>query len=166
MDNQITPDIVQAWQQQVSYAAKWPWQGPYQIAMDEGLETEAYQDSLGNWTMGIGHLGAYPGEVWTVQQCWQTFFRDLRDIGYDPLVAELPWVVKDGAVRMWVFVNMTYNMGIGGFMAFHETIADAHQGNDWEGVAQGMEASLWYSQVGQRGVQLAKQMRTNEWILD
>ena len=38
--------------------AKLPLTGLQQIALQEGCETEAYQDSLGNLTIGIGHLGA------------------------------------------------------------------------------------------------------------
>ncbi|MGC9239847.1 MAG: glycoside hydrolase family protein [Acidithiobacillus sp.] len=145
--------------------ANLPLKGLQQIALQEGCETEAYQDTTGNWTIGIGHKGAYAGEVWTVDQCFRQFFKDVVEIAVDPLNVALPWARQTmGEVRWWVFVNMTYNMGIAGFMAFSATIQAAHLG-DWEGTARGMEESLWYTQVGQRGVELCQQMRTNQWVL-
>lgn len=145
--------------------ANLPLQGLQQIALQEGCETEAYQDTTGNWTIGIGHKGAYAGEVWTIDQCFQQFFQDVINIGVNPLNNALPWAQNTmGDIRWWVFVNMTYNMGIGGFLEFNATIQSAQE-EDWEGVAQGMEESLWYSQVGQRAVELCQQMRTNQWAI-
>ena len=145
--------------------AKLPLTGLQQIALQEGCETEAYQDSLGNWTIGIGHLGAYAGQVWTISQCMSQFFTDVQSIGVDPVNNNIPWALSDmGTIRWWVFVNMAFNMGIENLLQFSETLDAAQQG-DWEGVAVGMENSLWYSQVGQRGVELCQQMRTNQWVL-
>jgi GH24 family phage-related lysozyme (muramidase) len=165
MDNEeIKQLIADAWGTN-PLAKNYPLEGCQQIALQEGLEQEAYQDSYGNWTIGIGHKGAFPGEVWTVQQCVQTYFQDLRDIAVDPLDDALPWAKsKMGVIRWWVFVNMTYNMGIGAFLEFDETITAAKVG-DWDGVALGMEQSEWYGQVGQRSIELCQQMRTGEWIL-
>ena len=145
--------------------ASLPLAGLQQIALQEGCETEAYQDSLGNWTIGIGHLGAYAGQIWTVSQCVSQLFIDVKSIGVDPVNRNLSWALADmGTVRWWVFVNMSFNMGIFNLLQFNETLTAAEH-LDWEGVAQGMENSLWYTQVGQRGVELCQQMRTNQWVL-
>ncbi len=147
------------------FVSKLPIKGLQQIALQEGCEPEAYQDKYGNWTIGIGHKGAYAGEVWSTDQCFRQFFKDVLNIAVNPLNESLPWAHETmGTIRWWVFVNMTYNMGIEGFMEFTETI-DAAKAKDWEATAQGMENSLWYTQVGRRSVELCKQMRTNEWVL-
>ena len=65
--------------------ASLPLTGLQQIALQEGCETEAYQDSLGNWSIGIGHLGSYAGETWTVSKCISQFFTDVQTIGVDPV---------------------------------------------------------------------------------
>ena len=49
-----------------------------QIALDEGLELNAYQDEFGNWTIGFGHTPAQPGEVWTVQQAYDNLINDIN----------------------------------------------------------------------------------------
>ena len=145
--------------------ASLPLTGLQQIALQEGCETEAYQDSLGNWSIGIGHLGSYAGETWTVSKCISQFFTDVQTIGVDPVNRNLSWALADmGTIRWWVFVNMAFNMGIFNLLQFNETLTAAEH-LDWEGVAQGMENSLWYTQVGQRGVELCQQMRTNQWVL-
>lgn len=165
MNNLELMTTVQALFSTNPFVSNLPLQGLQQIALQEGCETEAYQDSLGNYTIGIGHTPAYPGEVWTVDQCFRQFFQDVVNIGADPLTSALPWARETmGIIRWWVFVNMTFNMGINGFLEFTATIEAAKQQN-WEGCAQGMEESLWYNQVGQRSIELCQQMRTNKWVL-
>lgn len=47
---------------------------------DEGMRLEAYQDSGGVWTIGIGHTGpeVHEGLVWTREQCIVAFQKDLE----------------------------------------------------------------------------------------
>jgi len=141
-----------------------PLRGLQQIALQEALETEAYQDSEGIWTIGVGHTPSYSGEVWTINQCLQIFIQDVYKDGVNPVNAHIPWAKDMGVVRWWVFVNMSYNEGIERLMAFTDTLSAAERG-DWSGTVQGMKESLWYNQVGQRAVELCKQMETNEWVL-
>ncbi len=133
-----------------------------QIKQEEDLRLEAYQDTLGNWTIGYGHTPAHEGEVWTEGQAETQLFLDLGEAA-DQLGKALPWVENLGTVRWSVFVNMTFNMGIEHLLGFHETLAAAQAG-DYEKTAAGMLDSLWAKQVGERAVQLAQQMRTGVWV--
>jgi len=132
-----------------------------QIKADEGLRLSAYQDTLGNWTIGYGHTPATEGETWTLAQAEETLALDL-DQAADDLDEALPWAERMGVVRWSVFVNMTFNMGIEHLLGFPETLAAAQAG-DYEKTAAGMLDSLWAKQVGGRAVRLAQQMRSGVW---
>ena len=142
-----------------------PIQGVQQLAYQEGVETSAYQDSLGNWSIGVGHLGAYQGEVWTMQQCFTQLFSDIQKVGIRPVNRTFPWAKDAGTIRWWVLVNMSFNEGIMHLQGFTDTL-QAFQRGDWLGVVRGMQASLWWSQVGQRARELAYQVYFNEWVTD
>ena len=61
----------------------------------EGVEHEAYQDSLGNWTIGVGHLGAYPGEVWTDSQINAALTEDVTKAAWwQSLLPRLRWTAS------------------------------------------------------------------------
>ncbi len=134
----------------------------YQIKQDEGLRLTAYQDTLGNWTIGYGHTPATEGEVWTLAQAEEALALDL-DEAADELDKALPWAEQMGVVRWSVLVNMAFNMGIERLSEFHMMLAAAQAG-DFEEAATQMLNSLWASQVGDRATQLAQQMRTGEWV--
>jgi lysozyme len=46
----------------------------------EALRTHAYQDTVGVWTIGVGHTGpeVHEGLVWTEEQCRQAFATDIE----------------------------------------------------------------------------------------
>jgi lysozyme len=143
-----------------------------QLKVQEGVLTSTYADSLGNLTIGVGHTPAYAGEVWTMAQVDAQLESDLERF-LSELDADFPWAVQMGVVRHAVFWNMTFNLGMGHFEQFHETINDAKlaiahaaaEKADYDACAAAMLYSLWARQVGQRAVDLAKQMRTGEWVL-
>ncbi len=142
----------------------YPVQGMEQIALQEGCSLTSYQDNLGNWTIGIGHTPAYPNVTWTLDQCLHQFYLDVNLKGVTPVNANLPWAQGMGTIRWWVFVNMSFNMGIGGLLEFQE-LFQACQDGDWEGAIDAMKESLWYQQVPNRVDALCQQMLTNEWVI-
>ncbi len=142
----------------------YPSQGVCQVALQEGCSLSSYQDSLGNWTIGVGHTPAYPNVTWTLDQCLHQFYLDLNLKAVTPVNANLPWAKDMGTIRWWVFVNMSFNMGIGGLLEFQE-LFQACQDGDWEGAVDAMKESLWYQQVPNRVDALCRQMLTNEWVI-
>lgn len=142
-----------------------PLQGMVQLVMQEGLKLKAYQDSLGNWTIGVGHTPAYEGEVWTLDQCFSQLITDIKEVGIFPVDNNLDWAKRAGTVRWWVLVNMSFNMGIDNLKQFQETLS-AFKNKDWLGVIKGMHNSLWWSQVGDRSKELAYQVYYNEWVTE
>lgn len=84
----------------------------------EALKTRAYKDSVGVWTIGVGHTSAAgdpkvsPGMVITEPEALEIFDRDLRQ--YEAAV--------DGSVKVTLadherdaLVSICYNIGPGGF---------------------------------------------------
>ena len=131
---------------------------PY-TRVNEGCRLEAYRDSLGNWTIGVGHLGAHEGEVWTQEQADAQLQTDL-DSTADGLTTAAPWWVNLDVVRAGVFLDMAFNLGVHKFSTWKHTLGYAYNG-DYAECGDEIEGSQpWASQVGNRAVRNANQMRT------
>lgn len=150
-----------------------------QLERDEGVRLRAYKDSLGLWTIGVGHLidpakGAKPppemlmpnGAIDTsctiTQECCDTFL--LQDINRtaEKLFMLLPWAEHLDDARQCVLLNMAFNMGVMGLLKFNNTLA-LIEGNKFEDAAVEMLKSTWAKQVGKRAERLAEQMKTGIW---
>lgn len=53
--------------------------GQQALEQREGVRLEAYQDTRGIWTIGVGHTGpeVHSGLVWTQQQVDDAFYKDV-----------------------------------------------------------------------------------------
>lgn len=132
------------------------------LSLHEGRVKHAYQDSLGYWTIGVGHLidkrkGGYLPEPIIDLLLEHDITEHSRQ-----LFTALPWVMELDEVRKSVLVDMAFNLGIAGLLGFKNTLAAVKEGR-WEDAARGMLASKWASQVGGRAVRLADMMRTGRW---
>lgn len=134
------------------------------IKHDEGFRALGYQDTLGIWTIGYGHVG--PGidahTVWSRDEADRVFQADL-DSAVRNLDADLPWWRHLSDPRQDVLANMTFNLGIGGVSKFKHALA-AMQCGDWSSASAEMLSSVWAGQVGNRATRLAKQMLVGERI--
>lgn len=124
------------------------------LKLEEGEVLHAYQDSLGWWTIGVGHLidgrkgGSIPPEISEALLEW-----DLTRVERQ-LDTSIPWWRALHGIRQQVVMDLTFNMGWapnapGGFDDFHNTLA-ALQAGRWADAAAGLRKSLWYRQVGAR----------------
>jgi len=129
-----------------------------ELIRDEGDIPHAYQDSLGYWTIGIGHLiDKRKGGGLSEAARKFIFEEDLREKEAD-LDKALPWWRELSDARQRVLVNMCFNLGIGGLLGFKNTLAYIKAG-DYEAAAKGMLNSKWATQVGDRAVRLSEMMR-------
>ena len=137
-----------------------------QLKIDEGLRLRAYKDTVGVWTIGYGHAYIQPGTVWTQAQAEAQLIKDVAEHNAD-LDRALPWIKDLDPVRRRVLYNMHFNMGWDnprtpekeGLSGFVNTLAFIKAGA-YDRAADGMLASKWARQVGQRAKRLAAQMRT------
>ena len=133
------------------------------LKIDEGCRLRAYPDPLTGaspWTVGYGHTGldVHPATVWTQGQAEAALAADL-DRHYDELARALPWVEMLDPIRAAVLINMAFNLGVPGLLAFKATLA-AVRGGAYARAANGMRASLWARQVYGRADRLAREMET------
>jgi len=128
-----------------------------ELTRDEGDIPHAYQDSLGYWTIGIGHLidKRKGGKLSDAARKF-IFEEDLAEKMAD-LDKHLPWWRELSDARQRVLVNMCFNLGIGGLLGFKNTLAFIKAG-EYKKAAAGMLNSLWAKQVGARATRLAKMM--------
>lgn len=85
----------------------------------EGIELEAYRDSEGYWTIGVGHLlsldknADFRGLTWTREQAEQVFAEDLAK--YEKAVNDSVHVPID-QYQFDALVSFAYNIGVVGVM--------------------------------------------------
>ena len=129
-----------------------------QLKIDEGCRLTAYKDTVGVWTVGYGHAHVQPDTVWTQEQAEKQLIEDVARHNLE-LLRRLPWVAGLDIVRQRVLFNMGFNLGIDGLLGFKNTLEFVRTGQ-YAKAADGMLASKWAKQVGQRAVRLAQHMRT------
>ncbi len=128
------------------------------LKRDEGCRLTAYKDTVGVWTVGVGHAHVEPGTVWTQAQANAQLAADIAHIEAS-LDVHLPWWRTLDDVRQDVIANMAFNLGVASLMTFGNTLGHVKRG-EWELAAEGMLASKWAAQVHGRAMRLAEQMRT------
>jgi lysozyme len=108
----------------------------------EGLRLEAYQDSVGVWTIGVGHTSAAgdpevgPGMTITEDQAAAILAADLED--FEECVMEC--VTQQIAQHQFdAFASICFNIGTGAFTG--ATFVERFNANDIAGCA---EAILWW----------------------
>ena len=140
------------------------------LSLHEGRIPYAYQDSLGYWTIGVGHLidkrkgGRLPEKIIDDLLDW-----DIR-IHASELYKALPWLHQLDEVRQCVMIDMCFNLGIepfdgDGFKDWPIFISQVKNG-EYAKAAANMRSTLWAQQVKARAVRLANMMETGEWPTD
>lgn len=135
-----------------------------QLKADEGVKAQAYQDSLGLWTIGVGRLiddrkpgsGLRPSEIDFMLQ------NDIDD-RIEALTRRLPWFQNLDDARKGVLLSMSFQMGVDGLLTFKNTLRMVEDG-DYMGAARNMLMSKWAGQTPARANRMAEQMRSGKWV--
>lgn len=124
------------------------------LIRDEGLKLTAYQDTLGYWTIGVGHLlgESKRMDVITPRECQALLDADILDASV--FLSELVDTTGLDEVRHRALVNMAFNLG--GKLKQFKRFLGAVRAKDWEAAGEHMADSLWARQVGDRAVRLRK----------
>lgn len=125
----------------------------------EGLRLTPYTDTTGHLTIGYGRNLADVGI--SQEEAGLMLHNDIQRTASD-LERACPWITSLDVVRAMVLVNMAFNLGVPGLMAFKQTLAEVQAGR-WESAARAMLSSKWADQVGQRAKDLAQMMQTGKW---
>lgn len=122
---------------------------------DEGLEHFIYKDSLGNDTVGIGHLckNGFSDAVIDLifQEDWQKHFNFL--------LKSFAWFGNLNFPRKYALISMSFNLGDSGFLKFPGVIS-AIENKDYQKASEEMLDSLWEKQVPKRAKKLANIIKT------
>ena len=124
------------------------------IIQHEGVRNRPYQDSLGLWTVGVGHLigdgKSLPPNM--NREFSQKEINDLfeNDFAKHYSIAERTpgWPIANESGK-GAMVDLAFNMGQW-WNKFPNTSKSLEKG-DFVSAATGLKDSLWYKQVGQRG---------------
>ena len=130
-----------------------------QLRRDESVRLMPYKDSVGLLTIGVGRCLDRVG-ISNVEA--DMLLKNDINRTMAALDKELPWWLTLDEARRGVLLNMTFNLGITGLLAFRNTLSMIQRG-DYAGAAAGMLASKWAKQVGPRALRLAEQMRSGAW---
>ena len=130
-----------------------------QLLRDEELRLKPYTDSVGKLTIGVGRNLTDKGI--SLQEAQLMRDNDIADATAD-LQTALPWTATLDDVRLGAMRNMTFNLGIGGLLEFHDFLGKMQRG-DFPGAAGAMLDSLWARQVGARATRLSMQIQEGTW---
>lgn len=142
---------------------------------EEGVRDKPYKDSLGYWTIGIGHLmderigGFLPSYARreldsygfiTDETISRLYQEDMKAIKAD-LDRALPWAAELDDVRYMCLLDMCFQMGITKLLTFKNTLMYI-QNREFARAADNMLLSLWAKQTPSRARRRATEMRTGE----
>ncbi len=123
-----------------------------QLIEDEGLRLSVYNDSLGNATIGFGHL-VKQGEVFdeiTPYDALELLRKDYQ-IAKESVQRNYQWA--EGDVKL-VLINMTYQLGPVRLAKFEKALAALRNGN-YDLAAAELLDSRWAKQAPNRANRLA-----------
>lgn len=134
-----------------------------QLFRDEGKVSYAYQDHLGYWTIGVGRLiDRRKGGGLSDEEIAFLLDNDISRIDAE-LTKRIPWFNELDEARKGVLMNMAFQMGVDGLLAFKNTLKLV-QSKQWDKAADAMLQSKWArEQTPARAKRLSDQMRTGEW---
>jgi len=125
------------------------------LLRDEGLRLKPYRCTAGRLTIGVGRnlddRGISESEALLLLD------NDIKDC-WGRLAVAQPWVLATPEAVQEVLVNMCFNLGLAGLLAFRQTLALLQAGRHAEAAAE-MLRSKWAAQVGARAERLAQRLR-------
>ena len=135
------------------------------IIAHEGKRYEPYKDSLGLWTVGVGHL---IGDGKTLPPEWNRKFSEEEvmklfdeDYAQHRLAAQrIPGFTKLGTSGQGALTDLTFNMGpswIQKWPKLKEQLASL----DLDSAASNLEGSKWYAQVKSRGPTIVELLKNS-----
>ena len=132
-----------------------------QLYRDEGEILDAYQDSLGFWTIGIGRLiDRRKGGGISHEESGLLLLNDIKK-HTDEVISRLPWALSLPGPRLGALINMHFQMG-NGLFGFVNTLELMRTGQ-WAAAAKAMLASKWAKQTPERALRISEQVRLNQW---
>lgn len=128
-----------------------------ELIKEEGLSLSCYEDSLGNLTIGVGHLLKNPCNDISLERAGKLLAEDIK-IAQNELREKIPVYAELDQVRQYCLISMCFNLGITKLLKFKKMLM-ALENRNYELASVEMLDSLWASQVNKRASKLAHLMR-------
>jgi len=133
------------------------------IKKHEGVRTRPYKDSLGLWTVGVGHLigdgKTLPPEYnreFSIDEVNNIFDKDFEH--HQKAAEKIPGYNKLNDTGKGALIDLTFNMGPAWYKKWPNFTKQLEAGNV-EGAASSLESSKWYGQVGRRGPEIVSMIK-------
>lgn len=129
-----------------------------ELVRDEGYRLTPYKDTLGNFTIGIGHLllkAPLPGVWWPPEQVEKTFQQDVWE-AYEMLADNGWYKGLDTDARRRALINMSFQLRHK-LLGFHTFISYLGV-KQWREAAQDLKTTKWFEQVPERAARIIAQI--------
>jgi GH24 family phage-related lysozyme (muramidase) len=124
------------------------------IKKHEGVRTTPYKDSLGLWTVGVGHLigdgKSLPPEYnreFTMAEVDAMFIKDFEE--HKKAAEKIPGYKNANKATQGALIDLTFNMGASWYKKWPNFVKSLVAGNNKE-LVENLEGSKWYKQVAGR----------------
>jgi lysozyme len=134
-----------------------------QLTRDEDLVEYAYEDSLGFWTIGVGHLidkrrgGKLPRHIIDALLEWDITQKSAE------LYTAFPWVTELDEVRKATLINMAFQLGVQGLAKFGKALALLREQRYEAAAAEFADSIVARVQTPQRWARHCAQIKTGVW---
>jgi lysozyme len=138
------------------------------IIKHEGKRNRPYQDSLGLWTVGIGHLigdgKSLPPEMnreFSEEEIMAMFEKDYAH--HRSAAMNIPGFGKLDGRGQGALTDLTFNMGPSWISKWPKLKKQLEEG-DTQNAAKNLEQSKWYGQVGNRAPTIVSLLRDSSKV--
>lgn len=146
-----------------------------QLILDEGLRLQAYKDTRGCLTVGVGrNLDTNPLSQTEIAVCGSDgrtspithdaaifLLHNDEVTAMDSLSDHLPWWVNCDDARARVLIGLCFNMGVHKLVTFDQFLTLIRDGA-YDDAADDLAGTLWYREVGERGPRYVSMVRTGK----
>jgi lysozyme len=136
------------------------------IIGNEGIRYEPYEDTLGNWTVGVGHLIGkdLPSNMnrrFSHQEIMDLFDNDF--IHHKTAAERIPGFDKMDGLGQTALTDLTFNMGPSWINSWPNLTNQLGEG-DIPSATDNLRNSRWYDQVGNRGPRVTNMLEDSTMI--
>lgn len=125
----------------------------------EGFSVLPYTCPTGHTTIGYGHNL----ENGISKEAAEFILQQDLDAAQTAVSRRFGWWKKLNEVRQFVLLDMCFNMGLAKLCTFKKMLTALQRG-DYDAASMEMLESQWAGQVGLRAKELAKMMKTGEYV--
>lgn len=133
------------------------------LQLDEGCRLKMYQDSLGYWTIGYGHL-LDPRRGGRISQNVANLMLEEDTDQTLSQISVYAWFGSQDDVRQAALADMAFNLGLEGLLHFPHFLGFM-QKKDYVNAVGELKGTPWHDQVGPRADRIMSMITTGEWPL-